>query len=233
MVRPIVEALLALCYPSVCGVCGSSLVEGERVMCLKCRLSLPLTGFESNFLWNPMMEKLVSLRGPVERCAAYFYYQSHAPHSRLVHLFKYNEKTRIGRDLIGEYARRLQSAGFFDGIDAMAPVPLSRGKLIRRGYNQSFQLARGGREVVPLPVIEALKAARHGSQTRLDARLRMENARGVYSAVARNLDGVGHLLLIDDIVTTGATVCACVEALRAARPRMKVSVLALATPRMV
>lgn len=230
--RRIVGKLLALCYPPVCGVCGAALVEGEKVMCLRCRLSLPLTGLESNFLWNPMMEKLVSLRGPVERCAAYFYYQSHAPHSRLVHLFKYHEKTRIGRDLIGEYARRLVPLGFFDGIDAVAPVPLSRGKLIRRGYNQSFQLARGVCGVVPLPVVRALEAAGHTSQTRLDAISRMENARGVYSAVGQNLEGIDHLLLVDDIVTTGATVAACVEALHALRPKMKVSVLALATTRM-
>lgn len=223
---------MGLCFPEVCAVCGTALVKSEKVMCLKCRLSLPMTGLEENPGWNPMMEKLVNLRGPVERCASYFYYSGSAPHARLVQQFKYHEKTRIGRDLMREYARKLLPLGFFDGIDAIAPVPLSRGKLINRGFNQSFQLACAVRDVTSLPIVEALKARRHGSQTRLSAHERLENARGVYKAVSRNLAGVGHLLLIDDIVTTGATVCACAEALHSANPQMKVSVLSLATTQM-
>ena len=115
---------------------------------------------------------------------------------------------------------------------AIAPVPLSLTRLIARGYNQSYRLALGVSDVTSLPVINALRASRHGSQTRLGAEERSRNARGIYSARPEALDGVSHLLLIDDIVTTGATLRACLETLHDASPAMAISVLALASTRL-
>lgn len=231
MMNQTIEGLLSLLYPQVCPVCGNVLVAGERLMCLDCRIKLPLTNYERNADWNPMIEKLMC-HAPITRAAAYFFYQRESPHSRLVHQIKYHGQPRLGRELMREYATNLRSQGFFDGIDAMAPVPLSFSKLILRGYNQSFRLAQGVADVIPLPIVDALRAGRHGSQTRLGALERLRNARGIFSAKAEHLSGINHLLLVDDIVTTGATMCACAEAIHAAAPSIRISVLALASTRL-
>lgn len=230
--RQTIEGLLSLIYPQVCGVCGRVLVEGEDVMCVGCRVMLPLTRFEERPEWNGLTEKLMSLRAPVERTAAYFYYQRNSPYSRLIHRMKYSHSPSIGRKLMREYARTLSERGFFEGIDAMTPVPLSFTKHVMRGYNQSYYLARGVDDVVTIPIVDALKAGRHVTQTRLGASERLANARGIYSARPGALEGIRHLLLIDDIVTTGATLCACLEALHQAVPDVKLSVLALASTRL-
>ncbi|MBD5363308.1 MAG: ComF family protein [Muribaculaceae bacterium] len=230
--RPTIEGLLSLLFPRVCGVCGRVLVEGEQTMCVSCRVFFPLTRFEERPDWNGLTEKLMTLKAPVERTAAYFFYQRRSPYSRLIQQMKYNHAPSLGRGLMREYAARLRDCGFFDGIDALVPVPLSLGKHIMRGYNQSYYLARGVADVTGLPIIEALRAGRHGSQTRLSASERLANARGIYSACPEALAGVSHLLLIDDIVTTGATACACLEALHQAAPGVRLSVLALASTRL-
>lgn len=227
-----IEALMGLIFPQVCGVCGRGLVEGERTICLQCRLEFPVTRFEERPLWNGLTEKLVTLRAPIERTAAYFFYQRQSPYARLIHHMKYNHSPGLGRELMREYARKLLAAGFFEGVDAVAPVPLSLTKQIRRGYNQSYHLARGVTDVVSLPIIDALRAGRHGSQTRLGAAERLANARGIYTARPEALAGVSHLLLIDDIVTTGSTICACLEAIHQAAPDIRLSVLALASTRL-
>lgn len=229
--RRMIESLLSLLYPRVCPACGRMLVEGERVMCLDCRMSLPVTGFERSPRWNPMMEKLLC-RAPIERCSAYFYYRRESPQARLVHRFKYGGQPSLGRELMREYSRILQPLGFFDGIDALAPVPLSTSRLIARGYNQSHRLALGVSEVTGLPVVDALRAVRHRSQTRLGADERRRNSGDVYSAKTANLGGVSHLLLIDDIVTTGATMCACAEAIHRVCPSVTISALSLASTRL-
>lgn len=230
--RPAIEGLLSLLFPRVCGVCGRVLVEGEEIMCVGCRLMFPLTRFEERQEWNGLTEKLLTLRAPIERTAAYFYYQRQSPYSRLIQRMKYNHEPSLGRRLMREYAVRLRDCGFFEGIDALAPVPLSFTKHVMRGYNQSYYLARGVTDVVHLPIVDALKAGRHGSQTRLGAADRLANARGIYSAMPEALEGVSHLLLIDDIVTTGATICACLEAIHRAAPDVRLSVLALASTRL-
>ncbi len=230
--NPIIESLLSLLYPRVCPACGELMVEGERLMCLKCRLSLPLTGFERSPQWNPMMEKLMC-RVPVERCSAYFHYRRESPQARLIHRFKYGGQPSLGRELMKEYALALKPLGFFDGIDAVSPVSLSFVRLVLRGYNQSYRLACGVSDVTGLPIVRTLRAAHHRSQTRLGADARARNSgRGVYRALRDNLDGIDHLLLIDDIVTTGSTLRACVEALHLERPEMRISVLALASTRL-
>lgn len=230
--REMLDDLLALIYPEVCPVCGNVLVKGEKIMCLSCRLSLPLTHFEQRSDWNGMMEKLLTLHAPVSRAAAYFYYQRESPHSHLIHHMKYNGMPSMGRDLMREYAATLSTSGFFDGIDAITAVPLSLTKLIKRGYNQSFRLAQGVRDVTALPIIDALRAGYHRSQTRLGADDRLKNARNIYSAKLENLRGVRHLLVIDDIVTTGATLCSCLEAIHKVAPSVELSVLALASTRL-
>lgn len=218
---PWINGLIDLILPRTCPICGRVMVAGEQVMCLHCRLDLPL-------VTTDISDRLITLRAPIERTAAYFYYQRDEPHARLIQQAKYEGRPHLGEQLMAEYARTLLPTGFFAGIDAIAAVPLHWRKLIARGYNQSFRMARGVSSVTGIPIIDPLRAARHGSQTRLTASERLDNARGTYTASPAALTGITHLLLIDDIITTGATLTACAEAIHAASPSTRISALSLA-----
>lgn len=228
----IVESLLSVLYPPMCPCCGASMVRGEGPMCLNCRLKLPVTDFHLSASDNDLVNKLQSLV-PVERAVAYFRYRRGSPQSRLIHDMKYHGCPNTGRRLAREYARTLLDAGFFDGIDAITPVPLNFWRHCRRGYNQSFHIARGLADISNLPVINTLSARHHTSQTRLGAAARSDAARGIYRAKSGSLHGVNHLLVVDDICTTGATLNSCIEAIHAASPSVRLSVAVLATTSLI
>lgn len=224
----LVESLLSVLYPPECPCCGATLTRGEKPMCLACRLRLPLTGFADSPANNDLIDKLNGLV-PIERATAYFTYRRDSPQARLIHAMKYHGRPSIGRDLAREYARTILSTGFFNGIDAIVPVPLNFWRHCSRGYNQSAHIARGLSDVTSIAVIDAMSARRHKSQTRLGADSRLSAAKGIFTAGKEALKGVAHVLLVDDICTTGATLYACAEAIHTAAPDVKISVLVLAS----
>lgn len=232
MMKLLIDSLLSVMYPPLCPCCGEVMTRGEGPMCLACRLALPLTGMEESPCDNDMIEKLQGLV-PIERAVAYFRYRRDSPQAALIHDMKYRGRPSVGRQLAAEYARVLQSKGFFDGIDAVVPVPLNFWRHCRRGYNQSAWIARGIADVVALPVIDALKARRHASQTRLGAEQRRRATDRIYSARAEALAGLGHLLIVDDICTTGSTLYSCAAAIHAANPSAVISVFALAATSLI
>lgn len=221
------KALLDTILPRRCTVCDSTLIAGEDVMCLDCLMKLPATRI-TDYCDNVIHERLVSLRPPLAKAAACFYYRHESQYVRLIHDTKYNGRPRVGRTLARMHARELAADGFFEGIDMLMPVPLHPLKEFMRGYNQSREIALGLSEVSGLPVADNLRAdGWHGSQTRLNARLRRLNARGRFKVVdAGELEGM-HLLVVDDVITTGSTVLAALEALHRASPGSQLSVYSL------
>lgn len=231
MIKLLSDSVLDALMPRLCPVCRLPLVAGEESLCLACDMMLPLTNFHQNPDWNPMHERLMC-HAPVSRAAAMFYYERMSDYSAIIQEFKYNGLTRLGRSMMRRYARELNQSGFFDGVDALQPVPLNFFKEVARGYNQSEVLAQGVRDVTGIRIADLLKAHRHSSQTRMNASERLENARLAYS-IRRGVTAVPtHILLIDDIITTGATVSACAELLHAAYPRAQLSVLSLCLTRL-
>lgn len=221
--RRLVDALV----PDHCVVCGKLLVDGERYMCLECEADMPRP-VNHPFLDNAMHRVLASTI-PVERCAAWFSYVKESPYTRLVLDAKYNGRPQLAQHVGFRLAAELAPDGFFDNVDAIVPVPLNTLKMLRRGYNQSLMLARGISRVARLPVLDLLRARRHSTQTRKTAAGRRANARGVYYLRKRGIPaGIGHLVLVDDVVTTGSTMLEGVAAIKNARPDIKVSVLSAA-----
>lgn len=207
------------------------MVQGERTMCLHCLMSLPLTNFHLTPADNELRSKLNGLV-PIDRATAYFHYHRDSPHAALIHDAKYRERPAIALNLAEEYARAIEPTGFFDTIDAIVPVPLNFWKECNRGYNQSAWIARGIAKVVDLPIIDALRARRHATQTHKDANARRLNAEATYSARPEALRGLTHILLVDDVATTGATLYACARAIHSAAPTCRISVLTLANSRL-
>jgi len=219
--------LLDLISPRSCVVCGSRLSVTEDVVCGKCNFHLPRTGFQRNAYENEMA-KLFWGRIPVERASAFFYYEAHAETANLIYELKYKDHPEIGVVMGRMMAREIAAAGFFDGVDAIVPVPLARKRLRQRGYNQSMEIARGVSEITGLPIWNqvVIRTIFTGSQTQKDRWERNENVEKVFELADEAKVSGKHLLLVDDVVTTGATIVACARKLCEAGG-VKVSILSL------
>ncbi len=177
----LIDGLLSVIYPEVCEVCGTPLVSGEKVMCLR----MPMPPCRSPAITRPRNSTSCTERtmchAPIHHADACFFYERLSPYSRLIHAAKYESRPSIGRLLAKDHARITAPTGFFDGIDLIVPVPLDRLKLIRRGYNQSHHIALGISDITGIPVGSLLRARRHPSQTSKNAAGRLDNARGTFS----------------------------------------------------
>lgn len=218
--------------PRVCPVCGQVLGGDEPWICRKCLAKLPRTRYEE-VVFNTMEQHFAG-KVPIERATAYFYYEKGSPYASILHDIKYRSVPVMGRWLTSRAVGEMAASHFFEGIEAVTAVPLHRSKLADRGYNQSEYLARGIATALGIPYVEALKAVRpHSTQTHKGALERWQNIQGNYALrekTARKLAGK-HILLVDDVITTGATLIACSTELKKI-PGVKVSLFTLAAARL-
>jgi len=219
--------LLDLISPRTCVVCGCRLSVSEETICGKCNFHLPRTGFQHEPYEN-IMAKTFWGQIPIERAAALFYYEPHAETANILYELKYKNHPEIGEVMGRLMAREFQPEGFFDGIDGIVPVPLARKRQRQRGYNQSYELAKGVSEVIGLPIFNKVikRCLFEGSQTSKGRWERNENVENVFQLTDGECICGKHLLLIDDVITTGATVIACAKELVKAG-NVKISVLSL------
>jgi len=219
--------LLDLISPRLCVVCGHRLTASEETICSKCNLHLPRTDFHLNAYQNEMA-KLFWGQIPIERATAFFYYESHSETANVIYELKYKNHPEIGEIIGRMIAKEIEGAGFFDGIDGIIPIPLARKRQRQRGYNQSMEIARGVSAITSLPILEKCvgRTVFEGSQTHKGRWERHENVETVFQLIQPEAVRGRHLLLIDDVVTTGATIIACVKELLQAGD-VKVSVLSL------
>ena len=218
--------LLDLISPRLCVVCGNRLAVTEETLCSKCYLHLPRTDF-ANDLYENMMAKLFWGQIKLEKATALFYYEPHAETAQILYELKYKNHPEIGVVMGRMMAKELMKSGLFEDIDALVPVPLAKKREHERGYNQSLELAKGVCEVTGLPIANLVirRTKFVGSQTKRGRWERNENVEHVFELVDDNISDQ-HLLLIDDVVTTGATVIACAKEMQKAS-NVKISVLAL------
>jgi ComF family protein len=203
----------------------------EEVLCNKCNFHLPRTGFSNNPYENEMA-KLFWGQIPVERAAALFHYESHAETANIIYQLKYKDHPEIGPLMGRMMAAELQKEEFFDGIDVIVPVPLTRERLRQRGYNQSEEIAKGVSEITGLPINKDVvkRTVFQGSQTRRSRWERQENVEYAFKLTHGEPIAGKHLLIVDDVVTTGATIIACAKELVKAG-NVKISILSLGLTR--
>ena len=219
--------ILDLISPRQCVICGERLSITERAVCSSCYLHLPRTTYQFTPYDNPMAQLFWGL-APISRAAALFFYESHAEAAQLIYDLKYADRPDIGEVMGRLVAKELQPSGFFDGIDGIVPIPLAKKRQRQRGYNQSQEIACGISEITNLPIYNNVvrRNVFEGSQTNKGRWERNENVEKVFEMTDETAIQGKHLLIIDDVVTTGATVIACAKELCKAG-NVKVSVLAL------
>lgn len=223
----ILTDLWELFFPHCCLLCGSQLVPGEKVLCLKCLSELPRTGF--HLQENNAVERNFWGKFQIEHATSFLYYAKGGDVRQLLYELKYHGNKEVGEVMGRVMAAELMPARFFDGIDLVIPVPLHRRKRRQRGYNQSECLARGISAITGIPMNAGIVIRNRytDTQTHKGQYERWENVRNLFACISPELLEGKHLLLVDDVLTTGATVVSCADAFRDI-PGLRISVLTLA-----
>ena len=210
-----IKDFISLLFPRYCKVCRRRLMHSEQHLCINCLLELPRTHYDQN-PENLLIQHFMEWP-EVVRATAYFYYHKEGKYSSLIHHLKYHDKPEVGIYLGRIAATELQKSGFFDGIDIIVPLPLSRKKLRKRGYNQCDYIAQGLSEVTGIAVCNSCieRIIDTDTQTRKGRIERWENTKNIFRITNAGVLTGKHILLIDDVVTTGATLHACISAMLA------------------
>ena len=205
-----------LLYPKLCGGCGNHLYENEEVVCVYCRASLPLSG-ECDFE-NNASEKLFWGKVPITAAASFLFFQKKSSTQHLLHQLKYQQKENIGEWLGEQFAYSLQSKGRFAAVEIIIPVPLHPSRIKFRGYNQCDAIARGMASVLQIPIVNGVltRSVATQSQTKKNRFQRFENMESVFSISEKANRLPNHVLLLDDVLTTGATLVSAAQVLQQA-----------------
>lgn len=224
-----INDFIGLIYPNVCYSCGQRLIKTEEVVCLECLHALPRTFFHKDHT-NPVSQRFAG-RIPFEEAAAIYFFAKKGRLQKLIHLLKYKNKYEVGLRLGQEIGRIIWQEPSWHKADYLIPIPLHPKKIKKRGYNQSMALAEGISDKTDLTVLRNVVGRRihNVSQTKkTSVQGRWENVKDIFEV--KNIQGLTgkHLLIVDDVITTGATMEACAMHLTKNIPNVKISFLAVA-----
>ena len=218
--------LKELLLPRLCPVCGKLLMESEDVLCAFCAIQLPryrITNIDDNPLLRMIWDK-----ADIQKGTTFLSYNHYSPYHKLIIDFKFHGKRDLAIKLGRWAALEAKRQGFWEDVDALVPVPLTRWRRFKRGYNQAEMLAQGMSEVTGLPVVSLLKRTKNRKpQSTLKGEARIKNAEGIYEATIPDEWRGKRLVLVDDVMTTGATLCNCAQALQNADKSAEICVFPL------
>jgi ComF family protein len=221
--------LINLLYPLQCLACRKNLYQNESVICLECLFHLPKTNFHND--WSNAVSQLFWGRAKVEIATAFLFFTKAGKVQHLIHQLKYGKKPEIGVFLGKLFGKDLRKSPNFQEIDVIIPVPLHPKRAKFRGYNQSEKIAVGLSQTMNVPVdtTSFVRRTETDTQTRKNRFSRWENVKEVFAVDDENALKNKHILLVDDVITTGATIEGCIRKLTAIEG-VRVSVVSLAFP---
>jgi ComF family protein len=227
--KEIKDSFLHLLFPHVCTGCGNDILNEETVLCMRCIDAMPETNFELHA--NNPVEKTFWGRLPLAGATAQYYFTKESLMQHLLHQLKYKANKELGLQLGRMMGEQVKKSNRFH-VDALIPLPLFPVKEKRRGYNQATVLCEGMAESMGIPVLDkAIIRPQHTeTQTKKGRIERWKNMEGKF--ILSNPDAIRnkHLLLVDDVVTTGATFEACgAELLKAENVKLSLASLCVAS----
>jgi len=207
--RQLWEDFVTLFFPNHCLGCSNSLFKGEEILCTRCILELPKTRYHEQ-IENSIKSRL-SGRIPLIYAMAFLKFRKTGVVQHLLHQLKYNNHPEVGERLGKLYGKDLVEAGFEKKFDLIIPVPLHQSRKRRRGYNQSEKFAEGLSHLLQIPCDEKIveRKMKTATQTRKSKIERWENVKDVFQIKQPEKVMGKRVLLVDDVITTGATLEAC------------------------
>jgi len=226
-IKTLFANLASLIYPELCVICGEALVENEKFFCLSCFLRLPKTNYHI-ISENQAIERFAG-KVSLVKASSYLYYSKGGIAQKLIAEIKYRGNMDLG-EWIGTYiANDINSSDFFQGIDYLVAVPLHKSKEKKRGFNQAEKIAEGISKVtkIPLETGNVFREKANTSQTRKGMFDRWMNTQNLFQLKNPELFEGKHILLIDDVLTTGSTLEALSQSLLISKG-IKISILTVA-----
>ena len=223
------DSFIQILFPHVCCGCGSDILSRETVLCMRCMTALPETGFELHED-NPVEKKFWG-RISLERATAQYYFTRESLMQRLMHQFKYKGNKELGLQLGALMGASIKKSGRFH-VDALIPLPLFSVKEKKRGYNQAAILCEGMAESLQVPVLKDVVIRSHHTETQTKkGRIeRWQNMDSKFMLLQPEALSNKNLLLVDDVITTGATLEACgAELLKSENVTLSIAALCYAS----
>jgi ComF family protein len=221
------DDFISLLFPRLCYACGNHLMRNENLICTECYVLIPRTNY--HIAEDNPVAQLFGGRCIIDKAAAFSYYNKGSRIRNLIHNMKYKGIREIGIELGRIYALSLKSSGFTKDIDLIIPVPLHPVKKRTRGFNQSEIISMGIADVTGLPVDtkSLVRTTVSETQTKRSRYERWTNVEGIFHVIDPQTIMNKHVLLVDDVITTGSTIESCSYELLKIEG-VKVSVVALA-----
>ena len=219
--------LLSLFFPHVCQACGESLRKQEEVVCLSCLYKLPKTGFHMH-AENPV-SRVFWGRVDLNAASSFLFFSKGGKVQHLIHSLKYKGNQETGVYLGRLFGTDLQKSELFENVDLVIPVPLHPKKQHKRGFNQSSSIAKGIGEAMEIPIVsnKLIRIINTSTQTKKSRESRWDNVKNAFKVRETSSLENKHILLVDDVLTTGATLESCAQNLLKI-PGVRVSVATLA-----
>ena len=207
------DDFLSLFFPRICAACEGSLLKGEKLICTTC--DYKMTKMDPIYDQGHFLARKFYGRVKIDHSFAFYVFNKHGRIQNLIHKMKYHQMPEIGYMVGEKLGMALNDSDFQDQIDIIVPVPLHRSKLRRRGYNQSEHFANGlstklGKPVEASSLVRNFKTA---TQTRKSRMARWKNVEHIFGVKDHSIFKGKKVLLVDDVITTGATVESCAEIL--------------------
>ena len=229
LLKETTNSVLHLLFPHICTGCGNDILNEKNVLCMRCIEAMPETNFEIH-AGNPV-EKIFWGRLLLIGATAQFYFTKESLMQHLMHQFKYKSNKDLGLQLGRMMGEQLLRSGRFE-VDALVPLPLFPARERKRGYNQATVLCEGMAEVMNVRVLDkAITRPQHTeTQTKKGRIERWKNIEGKFILSRPDAICNKHILLVDDVVTTGATLEACGnELLQAENVKLSIATLCMAS----
>lgn len=222
----ILSVIIDVLFPKICLGCETKLLPEQEVLCLTCASDMPVTNFQRHK--ENQVYKLIRPLCVVEDASAFLYFHKKGIVQNLIHQLKYKGNEAIGEYLANWYTSILDTEKYYTTIDAVVVVPLHSSRLRTRGYNQVSKFGKVVAQHLGVPLYEnyLIKTKNRSTQAFKDRILRQQDNEVFAIGNLAHVDSVQHVLLIDDVITTGSTIAECVKVLK--NQNLKVSVMAMA-----